>query len=187
MLTARHLQPEPQSPFCLFFKKQAVLDHIPNNIFGHRCANFYLTNNNLLETPVGMHEYRVRDSVHLPDTIYYTLRLHGDRGNHPKQDTIDDVQKEIEGIFQRAGIAPMPVACHATWKADDWERNELMRFDETMQAGHGQDARCAQQKYERTNGDVVLSYPFPKERIDEVCKAMAAVEDYRAQHCSVTK
>lgn len=182
--TQPHAHAEP-SQFCRFFKKQAVLDHIPNMIFGHRCASHYLTNNNLLETPLGMETPRVRDGVTLPETVYYTLRLHGNHGQYPTRDTITEVQSEIASIFESAGIHDMPIACNATWKADDWERQELDRFDEVLQAGHGQDARCAQQKFQRTKGDVVLAYPFPASRIDDLCKAVTAVEHYRAQHCGV--
>lgn len=188
MQSSRLTSTQEQSPFCRFLKKQAVLDHVPYNIFQQdRCASHYMQNNNLLQTPVGMNEQRMRAGIQLPETVYYTVRLRGDHGNHPTPEMLSSLQTELAGIFKSAGFNEMPIACRDTWKADDWMRKELDRFDEVVPGCHGQEARCNQQKFQRTEGDMVLSFPFPASRIDDLCKAIAAVDTYRELHCGISK
>lgn len=188
MLTSRSIPDSSQSAFCSFLKTQALLDHIPSHIYQQdRCASHYLRNNNLLETPVGMNEPRLRDGVTLPETAYYTVRLHGKDGKFPTPNDLRSLQNELAGIFRTAGVEQMPIACSDLWKAEEWQRRELARFDEVMPGGHGQDMRCEQQKYHRTQGDMVLSFPFPSSRVDDLCKAIAAVEEHRQRHCNLGK
>lgn len=172
-----------QSAFCRYFVKHACVSKLPNNPYQHHiCPNRTLDSTSVLETPPGLAPRPKRD-IEMPDTIYYMVRLHGDRSDHPRPENIENVQDELRGIFEKSGITPMPIACKHTWRADQWEQDEAMRFDETMPSGHGQEARLEQQKYERTSGDVVLAYPFPADRIGDVCKAMEAVQAYRNEHC----
>ncbi len=181
-------RPTDHNAFCTFLKKQAVLDHVPQNIFqSGGCASRYLRNNDLFETPLGMNEPRLRANIALPDTVYYTVRLQGGAGKHPVPQDLRSLQNELASIFKVAGFDEMPIACRETWMADDWVRKELERFDEVMPAGHGQEVRCEQQKYQRTQGDMVLSFPFPASRIEDLQHAMAAVETHRQQYCSLGK